>query len=127
MIRKALTYLTILALTVLPVQLISASVENFNMQMNMSQQAQSNSDCMHEMTDQHVSAEQNSINKTCCDDQSHECQSCGNCPQAVTTMILPLHMKVKTSLLKSSKLSIRHLALYGVSQKNLLRPPRNFI
>ena len=127
MIRKALTYLTILALTVLPVQLISASVENLTMQMNMSQQAQSNSDCMHEMTEQHVSAEQNSINKTCCDDQSHECQQCDNCPQVVSTMISPSYMKAKPSLLKISDFITAHSVLNGISQKNLLRPPRNFI
>ena len=129
MIRKALTYLTILALTVLPVQLISASVENLNMQMNMSQQAQSNSDCMHEMTEQRSStqSEQNTIDKSCCDEQSHDCQHCDNCPQVVSTMISPSYMKAKPSLLKISDFITAHSVLNGISQKNLLRPPRNFI
>ena len=129
MIRKALTYLTILSLTVLPVQLISAGVENLNMKMNMSQQAQSNSDCMHEMTEQRAStqSEQNTIDKSCCNEQSHDCQRCDNCPQVVSTMISPSYMKVKPSLLKISNFITAHSVLNGISQKNLLRPPRNFI
>lgn len=125
MIKKTLTYLTILAITALPVQLISASVENLNMQMSMHkimiQQTQANNECMHEMT------EQNSINKSCCDDQSQECQSCNNCPQAVSAMLLPSHPLSKTSLLKTQKHVSSYLFLDSAPQKSLLRPPRTFI
>ena len=133
MIKKTLTYLTILAITALPVQLISASVKNLNMQMSMhkimSQQTQATSECMHEKTEQLVKleVEQISINKSCCDDQSHECQSCNNCPQAASAMFLPSYPNIKTSLLKTKKLLTSYLFLNGVPQKNLLRPPRTLI
>ena len=129
MINKALTYLTILAITALPVQLISASVEVVGMQMSMSQQTQSKNECLHEMTDQHVNleSEQNLIDKSCCDDQSHDCQSCNNCPQAASAMFLPSHPFVKTTSLKIQKYFTSYLFLNGVPQKNLLRPPRTLI
>lgn len=125
MIKKVLTYFTILAMTALPVQLISANVESLNMQLNMqksmSQQTQANNECMHEM------AEQNSINKSCCDDQSHECQNCNNCPQAASAMFLFPQSFDKTSILKSQKYFTNYLFLNSVPQKNLLRPPRTLI
>lgn len=124
MIKKALTYFTILAITALPVQLVSASTENVSMQMSMSQQAQAENPCLQDMTVQHMGSEQNSINKSCCDDSSHECQSCNNCPQAVSLMLLPLDAFIKTSSLEIKKYSTSYLFLNGVPQKNLLRPPR---
>ena len=54
MFRKALTHLIILALTVLPVQVISAGVENSNMQMSM-QQKQASNDCMHGQSSEQTS------------------------------------------------------------------------
>ena len=126
MIRKALTYLTILALTALPVQLISASAEVVIMQMSMSQQIQSSNECLHEMnTEADVATP--AIEKSCCDDQSHDCQNCNNCPQAVSVMFSPTHAVVKISLLKTTKFSIGHSVLNGIPQNNLLRPPRNLI
>lgn len=129
MIRKALTYLTILAITALPVQLISASAEVVGMQMSMSQQMQASNECLHEMNDQlsEIQASTTSIENSCCNDQSHDCQSCNNCPQAASAMISSSQAKIKTSLLKISKISISHSDLNGVSQKNLLRPPRILI
>lgn len=122
MIKKALTYLTILAITALPVQLISADVENVSMLMSMSQQTQMNNDCMHGQ-----STEQASIEKSCCNDQSHECHSCNNCPQATSAMFSPSFPVVKTALLQTQKSFSSYLFLNGVSQKNLLRPPRTLI
>ena len=126
MIRKALTYLTILAITALPVQLISASAENVAMQvrMNQNQQVAVNTECLHEMN---IAADAGSIENSCCDDQLHDCQNCNNCPQAVSAMLSPSDAMVKISLLKTTKFSIGHLVLNGIPQNNLLRPPRNLI
>ena len=127
MIKKALTYLTILAITALPVELISASAEVVSMQMSMSQPVQIESQCMSGMAEQNVHSEQNSIDKSCCDDQSHSCESCDNCPQAVTAMFSSFDAFIKTASLKTQKYFTGYLSLNGVSQKNLLRPPRTLI
>lgn len=129
MIEKALTYLIILAITALPVQLISASVDVVGMQMSISQQTLAKNECLHEMTDQHVNleSERNLIDNSCCDDQSHDCQSCNNCTQAASAMFLPSLPIIKTSSLKTQKCSTSYLFLNGVPQKNLLRPPRTSI
>ena len=120
MIRKALTYLTILALTALPVQLISASVEIVGMQMSMSQQMQAGNDCLHEMAAESKTV----IENACCDDQKHDCQNCNNCPQAVSVMFSPSHALMTVSLVKAPKVSPGHSNLNGIPQKNLLRPPQ---
>jgi len=129
MIKKALTYLTILAITALPVQLISASAEVVNMQMSMSQQMQANNKCLHEMNTQftEIQTSATSVENSCCNDQSYDCQSCNNCPQAASAMFLPLDAFVKISSLEIQKYSTSYLFLNGVPQKNLLRPPRTLI
>jgi len=126
MMKSVLTYLTILAITVLPVELISASAETLSMQMIMSQPAVAKNECLPEKMLHHTSndSEKNAMGKSCCDDNSHECQSCDNCPQAVSAMFLPFNTFVKTASLKSDKNFKSHLSLSGISQKNLLRPPQ---
>lgn len=119
MIRKALTYLTILALTALPVQLISASAETVIMQISMSQTLVTGNECEHEMTTQ--------VANSCCDEQSNGCQGCNDIPSAASAMVSPSQSPAKTVLLKTSNISIHHLVLDGVPQKNLLRPPRTLI
>lgn len=119
MTKKILTYFTILALTALPVQLISASAETVSMQMSMSQALVTDSECEHEMTTEVVSS--------CCDEQSSGCQGCNDVPSATSVMVSPSQAPAKTSLLKTTKISIHHLVLDGISQKNLLRPPRTLI
>jgi len=123
MFRKILTHLIILAFTVLPVQVISASIESTNMKVSMEKTAQAEQECMHAS----MTESQEIIEMTCCDDQSHECQSCNNCPQAASAMFLPSPPFVKTSSSKTQKYSSSYLFLNGVPQKNLLRPPRNLI
>ena len=123
MIRKALTYLTILAITALPVQLISASAESVSMQMTMSQLTVAKNECLHEMSTQAETA----IENYCCDQQSNGCQGCNDIPQATSVIVSPSHIVVQTSLLKTPKISISHLLLDGAIQKNLLRPPRTLI
>ena len=129
MIKKALTYLTILAITALPVQLISASVEVVSMQMSMSQQMQANNECLHKMNTQftEIQASATSVENSCCNDQSYDCQSCNNCPQAASAMFLPLDLFSKISSLAIQQYSTSYLFINGVPQKNLLRPPRNII
>jgi len=124
--NKLLTYLTILAITVLPVQLISASAETLSMQMIMSQPAVAKNECLPEKMLHHTSrdSEKNAMGESCCDDNSHGCQSCDNCPQAVSAMFLPFDTFVKTASLKLDKNSKSHLSLSGIAQKNLLRPPQ---
>ena len=71
MIKKTLTYLTILAITALPVQSISANVESVGMLMSMAQQVQANNEFLHEMTELSSiagagsEAEKKVINKSC--------------------------------------------------------------
>jgi len=127
--NKLLTYLTILAITVLPVQLISASAETLSMQMIMSQPAVAKNECLPEKMLHHTSldSEKNAMGESCCDDNSHECQSCDNCPQAVSAMFSSFDAFVKVSVLKAEKYFTSYLSLNGVSQENLLRPPRTFI
>lgn len=128
--KKALTYLTILAISALPVQLINASVEIIGMQMNMSQQmAQFDNQCMSDMEQQHTDSKVNSgdIDKSCCDDEAHNCQSCDNCPDVITAMFLTTEHLAKSIILKSQKISTSYLSLNSVSQENLLRPPKTLI
>lgn len=127
MIRKALTYLTILAVTALPVQLISARVDVVGMEMNMSQSVQLENDCMSAISDECDQSKHNKMDKACCDDQSHTCDSCDNCPQAVTAMFSSSDAHIKTTSLKTQKHFISYSFLSGVSQENLLRPPRTLI
>ena len=124
MINKALTYLTILAITALPVQLISANADMLVMQMSMSQQVATSNECLHEMD---TTADVAEVEKSCCDKQSHDCQNCNNCPQAVSAMISPSQPMVKIYLVRTAKFSIGHSLLNGVPQQNLLRPPRTLI
>lgn len=124
MFRKILTHLIILTLTALPVQVITAGVENSNMQMKMEKSAQVEQECMHTS----AADNQEIIEMSCCDDSSHQCDNCGNCPQATSAMIiLPSHHLNKTIPLIKQTFFISHLLLDGVPQKNLLRPPRTLI
>lgn len=127
MIRKALTYLIVLAVTALPVQLISARVDVVGMQMSMSQGTQLDNDCMSAISDECDQSEHNNVDKSCCDDQSHTCNSCDNCPQAVTAMFSSSDAPIKTTSLETQKHFISYSFLSGISQKNLLRPPRTLI
>ena len=124
MIKKALTYLTILAISALPVQLISANAEFVSMQMSMSQKMESPKECLHDM-----STESNTVmEKSCCDDQQlNSCQGCNDVPQAAGAVVFSENTFLKVSIRSSTKLFASHSLLHGVPQKNLLRPPRNTI
>ena len=125
MFRKILTHLIILTLTVLPVQVISAAVESSSIQMSMAKVTQAEQNCLHTS----ASAEQEITKMSCCDDVSHQCESCGDeCPQAASAIIiLPSQPADKTYSLNTQKFFTSHLFLNGVSQNNLLRPPRTLI
>lgn len=133
MMNKLLTYFTILAITVLPVQLISANAENMTMQLSMlksmNQQTQIKKECMSMMQKQHVTQkeQQKSVKKSCCDDNSNHCQNCNDYPQAASGVFLPSDLFEKISLLKTQLYSTRYLFLDGVPLQNLLRPPRTLI
>ena len=119
MTKKILTYFTVLALTALPVQLISASAESVSVQMSMSQTLVTDSGCENATTSQ--------VANSCCDEQSSGCQGCSDVPSAASAMVLPSQAPAKIALLKMAKISIHQLALNGITQKNLLRPPRILI
>lgn len=124
MIKKALTYLTILALTILPVQLISANAESVSMQMSMSQKVESNKECLHDMGAESKTV----IVKACCDgEQFSSCQGCNDVPQAASAMVFSASTFLKVSILSSTKLFASNSLLHGAPQKNLLRPPRTVI
>ena len=129
MIKRALTYLMILAITALPVQLISANAENVSMQMSMSQQLLSNNECLHEMTEMTISSntEKNSVSAACCDDSTSNCEGCNDVAHATTTMASSAIALIKTSLLRNTKLFANNSLSHGIPQKNLLRPPRTTI
>ena len=132
MIKKALTYFTILAITALPVQLVSASAENVSMQMSMAQfqHVMANNECDHDMSDKNaaLNVEQNSLSNTCCDEQSNNsCQGCNDIPHATSAMASPLINVMKTSLFSNTKLFADNSLLHGIPQKNLLRPPRTTV
>ena len=84
MIRNALTYLTILAISALPVQLISANAESVSMQMSMSQKMESNKECLYDISTESKTV----VEKSCCDDeQLSHCQGCNDVPQAASAMV----------------------------------------
>lgn len=118
-----------MAVTALPVQLISANAENVSMQMSMSQQMLSNDECQHEMADMNISSktEQNSMSNACCDDSSSSCQGCSDVTHATSVMASSAIALIKTSLLSNTKLFANNSLLHGIPQKNLLRPPRTTI
>lgn len=125
MFRKILTHLIIFTLTVLPVQVISADVENSNMKMTMQKNVQTEHECMHGST---KDSQQSTGVAACCDDSSHQCDNCPNCTQAVSASFLMISNYSKNTLpLITPKYFISHLLLNGVTQQNLLRPPRSFI
>lgn len=125
MIRKVLTYLTILAITALPVQLISASAADISMQMSMSQKMSSTTECMHDELNLESKAV---IEKSCCDEQQlSDCQGCNDVPQAASAMFFTASTIVKTPSLASSELFSNNSLLHGVPQKNLIKPPRTII
>ena len=126
MLKSVLTYFTILAITVLPVELISANAETLSMQMSMNQTVLSKTKCLHDMSKGIVEIKSDSLS-SCCDEPSNDCQGCNDVPHASSAMVTSVHTMVSTSLLKSPKFSISHLVLNGISQQNLLRPPRNII
>lgn len=124
--KSVLTYLTILAITVLPVELISASAETLSMQMSMNQVVSSKTECLHDMSEAMVEIKNDALS-SCCDEPYNGCQGCNDVPQASSAMVKSVHTVVNTSLVKSPALTISHLVLNGVPQQNLLRPPRSFI
>lgn len=125
MFRKTLTHLIIFALTVLPVQVISADVENSNMKMIMQKTVQTEHECMHGSA---KDSQQSTGVAACCDDNSHQCDNCPNCTQAVSASFLMISNYHRNTLpLISPKYLISHLLLHGVTQQNPLRPPRSFI
>jgi len=110
-------------LTLLPVQVISAGIENSNMSMQMNM-SQPESKCMHKLSDQIT---ERTSKKSCCSEHSNQCKSCNNCPQVTSAMVLTTpYQAVHPSLIKEA-LSNSRLFLNGIAQKNLLRPPRNII
>ena len=117
--------MTILAITALPVHVISANVKNANMQLSMvkTTQVTDANECMHAMASQ--KQQQATTEKSCCDNQSHQCQNCNDCPQAVSVMVLPMQYAANIfSSTNTQKYFNSHLTLSGNSQSNLLRPPR---
>ena len=134
MLKKALTHMIIMTLAVMPVQLISASVESSvektKMQMSMMNSMQMDNECVEALTHNvsKVQIEQNSTDKSCCDDQSHQCQSCNNCPQAASAaMFLLSHQNTKAMLVSAQNNAANYLVLSGIPQQNILKPPRTFI
>ena len=126
MFRKILTHLIILMLTALPVQVISADVENLNMKMSMMGMTQLEMESMHAMTGD---SSNQGMTKSCCDEVSHQCDSCGDdCPKVASAMSILLSQSTdKVHFSNTQKFFISHLLLNGITQNNILRPPRTLI
>jgi len=129
MIKKIMTYLLMIALTVLPVQLISAGVESTSMHMNMehsaiSQTGLSAKECLHNQVVEQGISKKHATAKSCCDDQSQQCKSCNHCLHVTVTSILPSMLSENIFSSASETFLVSHLVLNGVSHNNLLRPPR---
>ena len=128
MTKKVLTYLTILAITFLPVKLISANVDNLKMQMQMqmAQQTEVKKDCVHAMTNNHSEAGNVSASLLCCDEQSDKCQTNSDCTHAANAMsaiftsanVHHLAYTVSTPFLKPS------VSLLSVLPSSIYRPPK---
>lgn len=130
MTKKVLTYLTILAITFLPLKLISANVANLKMQMimqmHMVQQTEVKKDCVHAMTNNHSEAGNVSASLLCCDEQSDQCQTSSNCTHAANAMsaiftsanVHHLAYTVSTPFLKPS------VSLLSVLPSSIYRPPK---
>lgn len=128
MFRKILTHFIILTLTVLPVQLLGANVENISMQMSMGHSVTglsttSAKECLHSVARKSM-ATKTDMEKSCCDEQSHQCKSCNHCLHITTATILPSPLSAKIFFSSSEKFLVSHLSLNGIPQNNLLRPPR---
>lgn len=129
MIKKVLTYLLMLALTVLPVQLISAGVTSTSMHMNMEHSAISQTDisakeCLHNQVAKQEMPEKHAAGKSCCDEQSQQCKSCNHCLHVTATSILTSALSENIFLFANEAYLVSHLLLNGIPQNNLLRPPR---
>lgn len=128
---KLLTYLTILAITVSPVKLLSANAENISMQMSMSQSIQVADKCQHEVlevVELDQESKQASKDSTCCSESSQDCQRCNHCPQATSAAYLPAMNSGKPVFAKLHHYFSRDVLLNdSVVQENLLRPPRTSI
>ena len=89
------------------------------MQMSMSETLVTANKCESKMTTE--------VANSCCDEQSSSCQGCNDVPSATSVMVSPSQAPAEIALLRIAKISIHHLVLDGVHQKNLLRPPRTLI
>jgi hypothetical protein len=133
MFKKILTNLIIFMLTVLPVQVIAASIENDLVKLSDKQAVQENiiqvkHECMHGNADK--------VNKSsdmpCCEDsfafhQCNGCDNCGECIQGTTVMTEPAIKFSIPSNFKNQKIVSNHLFLNGISSKSPIRPPRTLI
>lgn len=120
MLRKVLTHIIIMALTVLPVQVISAGIENSNMQMHMKMD-QVESDCMHKLSADPAAE------KSCCNEHSNQCKSCNNCPQVTSAMVLSVEYQAALPSFKKQTIFSSHLLLNGIPQNNPIKPPRTTV
>lgn len=128
---KLLTYLTILALAISPVKLLSANAENINIQKSMSQSIQIAYKCQREMmnaAELQQESKQSSKDSTCCNESAQDCPSCNHCPQATSAVFLPVMNSSKFIFAKSHHDIICDVLLNdSVIQENPLRPPRSSI
>jgi hypothetical protein len=123
--RKILTHIIILTLTVLPVHVISASAKSSAMKVNSSEMVQLEHECKH-FSDKNNQDSTDKASNSCCDDVSHQCDNCNNCSQATgsITTLSSFNAIDKLFTFNTEKFVISNLLLNGVPKKNLLRPPR---
>ena len=121
MIKRALTYFIMFAITLLPVQLLSANVKSEQMKIMMThmQTVEVAKKCHHEV--QKVQEKMK-----CCETTSYNCDNCSQCPSFASGFnILFTNLSIKSIASNKQSYIIGESELSGTSHKNLLRPPRH--
>lgn len=131
--KRLLTHIIILTLTVLPVHIVSASAKNSGMKLDNTKVVKLEKVVQLEHECQHSSAgkiqKNTRMTMPCCDETSHQCDNCDKCSQVFSAIsILPVSNLAEFHIsLKTEKLQAYHLQLNGIPQQNLLRPPQNLV
>jgi len=132
MMKSTLTYITILAIALMPTGMANASAKSLNMQLNMHKMSSSStqSPCMngsHEMAQQNSENASNEMTHSCCDKSAFDCSNCDNCKSLVVSAIsLPNEFPNNTIVSASLQQLTPYSLLHGITQQNPIKPPRFF-
>ena len=112
--HKFLTYILLLAIVMVPVQVVNAVVSQLDMEQSMMSQEK----CSHH---NQQSKDETVTLKNCCDDSSHQCNHCSSVSSVV---MLPATPAMKHQLAQKEIYQNTLLLLSGSSSSGILRPPQ---